>query len=300
MGPALKALPKWPPLDREVDKVNLFGMTIESDLPTCVEPDRVFPLFDDESILLARSIVTAPGARVLDLGTGSGVLALAAARWGAEVVSTDINPLALACVAHNAAVNALTGKVQWRQCDLFAGMPTDSFDLIVANPPFLPLPSGLSLFTSSDAGPLGLRVVGPLIRSARRFLKPGGRLLLLTMNFAGREGAAAARIAHEAFNHVTDGVQVCDLYGGGLPVEEFCACFSALGPTTDWLEDLKRHGFDRLSYLLLEARREGRLSHPISPPALRETKFSGSWQARLSRYRAWIERRRLQSGWCPP
>jgi methylase of polypeptide subunit release factors len=264
-------------------------MVIESDRATCVERDRVFPLFDDESIFLASRISIVGHARVLDLGTGCGLLALVAARQGADVIGTDINPLALACATHNAAVNGLQGVVEWRLTSLFESFAVESFDLIVANPPFLPLPPGIRLFASSDAGPLGLNVVGPLLRDVRRFLRPGGRLLLLAVSFDGPAGTAVLRLAQEAFSESLDVVRVCDLYSESLPMQAFFACFPRMAPTAEWRREIERQGFDRLRYLLLEACREGAFSEDRPAPVLQETEFSGSWRARLTRYHTWMQ-----------
>jgi SAM-dependent methyltransferase len=263
-------------------------MLIECDRATCVERDRVFPLFEDESIFLAGTISTDRHARVLDLGTGCGLLALVAAKQGADVVGTDINPLALACAGHNAAVNGLRGTVEWRLGSLFEGLSPRSFDLIVANPPFLPLPPGIQLFYSSDAGPLGLDIVGPFLLGARRFLRRGGRLLLLAISFDGPRGTAVQLLAREAFAYPHDSVRVLDLYGKNVPLQAFCACFSGAVSTVEWQKKIELEGFDHLRYLLVEACREGVLSEDRPVPVFQETEFSGSWHARLVRYRAWL------------
>lgn len=86
---------------------------------------------------LAMPDVIKPGERVLDLGTGSGIVAIAAARGGAgHVVATDINPAAVRCAAGNVRRYGLEVRVQIRQGDLFEPVRGEQFDLIVSNPPF--------------------------------------------------------------------------------------------------------------------------------------------------------------------
>jgi len=73
------------------------------------------------------------GARVLDIGTGTGILAIAAARLGAaEVLATDSDPLAVEQAEANVRRNRVTRQVQVKECDL-AGAGAGRFDLVVAN-----------------------------------------------------------------------------------------------------------------------------------------------------------------------
>ncbi len=77
-----------------------------------------------------------PGARVLDLGTGSGIGALFAARRDASVVASDINPDAARCAQINALAHHLDQKIETRTGDLFAPVEGERFDLVLFNPPF--------------------------------------------------------------------------------------------------------------------------------------------------------------------
>lgn len=76
------------------------------------------------------------GGSVLDLGTGSGVGAIVAARRAARVVAVDINPAAVRCAQINAASNGVNDRVEVRQGDLFAPVAGERFDLVLFNPPF--------------------------------------------------------------------------------------------------------------------------------------------------------------------
>jgi methylase of polypeptide subunit release factors len=76
-------------------------------------------------------------ARVLDLGTGSGVCALFAARRARTVIATDINPEAVRCARVNALLNRLDSRIEARQGDLFEPVAGERFDLVLFNPPFL-------------------------------------------------------------------------------------------------------------------------------------------------------------------
>jgi HemK-related putative methylase len=79
----------------------------------------------------------APGAAVLDMGTGSGVCALAAARRARRVVAVDVSPAAVRCARLNALLNHLDERVDVREGDLFEPLARERFDLVLFNPPFL-------------------------------------------------------------------------------------------------------------------------------------------------------------------
>ncbi len=76
------------------------------------------------------------GDTVLELGTGTGIGALAAARQGGHVVATDKNPHAVRCAQQNAARNGLGEKIEVREGDLFDPLDKEQFDKILFNPPY--------------------------------------------------------------------------------------------------------------------------------------------------------------------
>lgn len=90
-------------------------------------------------VFLAQTFARLPipaNARVLDLGTGSGIGAIFAARRAARVVATDINPQAAQCAQMNAEAVHLDHKVETRVGDLFEPVRDEQFDAILFNPPF--------------------------------------------------------------------------------------------------------------------------------------------------------------------
>ena len=78
-----------------------------------------------------------PGAAVLDMGTGSGVCALTAARRARRVVAVDVSPAAVRCARINVLLNRLEERIEVREGDLFAPLAGERFDLVLFNPPFL-------------------------------------------------------------------------------------------------------------------------------------------------------------------
>jgi len=120
------------------------------------------------------------GKRVLDIGTGSGILALAAARRGAEsVVAVDINPNAALTTADNARINGLGGRVRAVCSNLLSALGPDArFDVIVTNPPYFAGEARDLADRAWHAGP-GCRDIAALFEQARERLAPAGCLYLL-------------------------------------------------------------------------------------------------------------------------
>ena len=128
-----------------------------------------------------------PNARILDVGTGSGVIALtlAAERPDAVVTAVDVSSDALALARENAARLGLSERVKFFQSDLLSAVE-GTFDLIVANLPYIPAGeiAGLSREVQRDprlaldGGPVGTELIVRLLNEAKNHLNPGGRLAL--------------------------------------------------------------------------------------------------------------------------
>jgi len=103
---------------------------------TLVVPPQV-QVIESTSDLLGRIVrdEARAGERVLDMGTGSGVNAILAARNGAEVVAVDLNPHAVEAARANAERNGVADHVTIEQSDLFEAVE-GRFDLVVFDPPF--------------------------------------------------------------------------------------------------------------------------------------------------------------------
>ena len=128
------------------------------------------------STTLANLTVRRQGETVLDLGTGSGIQSLLAARHAAWVVATDLNPRALNFAAVNARLNGLA-NIEFRQGNLYEPVATRQFDLIVANPPFVVSPEARYLYRDSSLP--GDAISEQVIRGASAHLCQGGYALVL-------------------------------------------------------------------------------------------------------------------------
>ena len=136
------------------------------------------------------------GKRVVDIGTGSGILALAAARAGAEsVIAADINPSAALTAAENARANGFDDRVSALCCDLLSALaPRPLFDVILSSPPkHAGEPRDLA-DRGWHAG-LAYRHIEALFEQSRARLRPGGRLYVMVSSDSdlGLLGALIAR-----------------------------------------------------------------------------------------------------------
>jgi release factor glutamine methyltransferase len=169
---------------------------VDSSIDIDIAPEVYNP--SDDSFLLVGVIEVAPEERLLDMGTGTGIVALHAARAGARVVAADINPHAVACARSNALRNDL--KVDVRQSDLF-GNVEGVFDVITFNPPYLPEKDAPATWMerSWSGGSDGSDVVVRFLEDAWRFLAPGGRIYIILSSFGSiRTVLRMARERYEA------------------------------------------------------------------------------------------------------
>jgi SAM-dependent methyltransferase len=120
---------------------------------------------------LDQLTVRRPSGRTLDVGTGSGILALHAAAHSEQVVAIDKNPRAVNMAAFNAALNdcANVGVVEG---DLFAPVEGQHFDLVVTNPPFIISPESGRIYR--DGGLRGDDLAQSIVRKVPSFLREGG------------------------------------------------------------------------------------------------------------------------------
>lgn len=169
----------------------------ESGAPAFTPPGVYAPQWDTR--LLTRALVREDidaATEVLDLGTGSGALAVQAARLGARVTAVDISRLAVL----TARLNALLAgqRVRFRRGDLTAAVPGRSYDLVVSNPPYVPSPGSAlpsrGIARAWDAGRDGRAFLDRICAEAPSVLNPGGVLLVVHSGLCGTE-ATLERLA---------------------------------------------------------------------------------------------------------
>ncbi len=156
--------------------------------------DGVYPPQEDSQLLIdvLTGFASLQGRSVVDLGTGSGVVAVAAARLGARSVTAfDICPNAVRCARGNALAAGVDVHVRlgsWTQA-----LECEPFDLVVCNPPYVPsgaesdtgsIPPWAGPMTAWDGGEDGRLVLDPLCATVPQMLSDGGSLLLIQSEFS--------------------------------------------------------------------------------------------------------------------
>jgi release factor glutamine methyltransferase len=168
----------WPVLNHQLKK-NADTMVAGLKLRTDVE---VFhPKYFFSSKILGRYLAAKilPNERVLDMGTGSGVIGIMAAKRGAQVLAVDINPAAVALADENARLHNLTDHWRCIKSDLFSRLdPTEKFDWIVFNPPYFPQPARRPEEAAWHAGK-NYETIERFLLQAKSFLKTNGRIVLI-------------------------------------------------------------------------------------------------------------------------
>jgi methylase of polypeptide subunit release factors len=162
---------------RAVARVRLtpvHGLLVAHDGDRSSDPDFVTGV-GPASRTLASLTVRRPVERALDLGTGCGVEALLAARHAQSVVATDVNERALEYASLGAKLNGLS--LELRLGDFFEPVARETFDLIVANPPFVVSPDSGLVYRDSPLP--GDQVSREVVRGAAAHLSPGGYATIL-------------------------------------------------------------------------------------------------------------------------
>ena len=152
----------------------------------------------DDSLLMIEAIAASQplrGKKVLDVGTGSGVLGLYCAMQGARVTASDIDELAVTEAGRNA--EKLRAQLELLVSDLFSNVP-GRFDLVLFNPPYLP--SEHIEDRSVDGGPKGTLIVDRFLDDLGAHLEKNGCALLLLSSL---NDPAFVKLRHDVFEFST-------------------------------------------------------------------------------------------------
>jgi release factor glutamine methyltransferase len=145
----------------------------------------------EDSFLLATYASSLSG-KILEIGCGSGIASLSAARASPEnsVLGLDINPSAVECAQANALANGLP-NCKFILSDLFTSVPKgEKFDFILFNPPYLPTTREEKLALEAenaayDGGENGLEVFFRFMANVRPYLAKGGKVAVIATSLGG-------------------------------------------------------------------------------------------------------------------
>lgn len=233
-----------------------------------LRPDHVLGVGGASATLL-RLTIREPVGRVLDLGTGCGVQAIAAARHARAVVATDTSARALDFARFNAALAGVSLDLR-RGSLLDPVAPDEAMDLVISNPPFVITPRGVAdrlaaRFTYRDGGLAGDAVVQRLVTGVSRVLAPGGVAQLLG-NWEHRTGEDWRDRVHGWLadsgldgwvvqREVSDPAEYAEtwLRDGGLTADRDPAGWRAAYEA--WLDDFEARGVEGVGFGYVTLRR---------------------------------------------
>ena len=155
-------------------------------------PDSVYAPLED-SRLLAKAAVQKCSGKILEMGCGSGFvcISLAKIKPDTKVIACDINKAAVAACKKNSKANRVRFKVF--ESDLFSSIEKgEKFDFILFNPPYLPTEENEkvdgNLNFAFDGGKSGLEAAFRFLEEAGKYLKKGGKILLVASSAANLKG----------------------------------------------------------------------------------------------------------------
>jgi release factor glutamine methyltransferase len=166
-----------------------YGVPVEyrDDIEIEVDDD-VYPPSED-SELLVQSLDVRPGERILEIGSGSGIVAIHCAVNGCLVTAVDVNPKAVTCTKNNAKRNGM--MIDARLSDLY-GNVEGCFDTIVFNLPYLPVSEDGDLAKAWSGGPDGLGPLPELLSGAPSHLNANGRVVIVTSSLMDKDALERA------------------------------------------------------------------------------------------------------------
>jgi release factor glutamine methyltransferase len=221
---ALTRLEAGEPLPYVIGKWEFFGSEFE------LTPHVLIPRPETEQ-LVAQAIdwlATHPNQRsVLEIGTGSGCIAIAIAKHirDASILATDVSFEALALARTNARNHRVENQIQFLQADLFSAFPvppsaSNQFNLICSNPPYIPAGRLPSLSVSKweprialDGGREGLDTIITILQSAKDWMSsPGLTLLEIDSSHSRKVNAIASQLFHEELVSIVKDLTGCDRF----------------------------------------------------------------------------------------
>ena len=266
--------------------------------------DFVFSAINDLTGHFLDAIPAVPGAQVLEMCAGTGVAALiAVTRGAASALATDITPRCVHFARFNVLLNALEDRVRVIESDSWSAIGDETFDLIVAHPPYVPALA--HRFDFRDGGGDGELVSRVILEGVPAHLRAGGRVIMRAA-FSDRIGATIAQRIRRSLGANADEFDLVQLealeYG---PLDAYKTVTKGGAGYIDmelWLRHFDALAVERFSVCIIELRRvvsgrtpdtERRVLGKLLSPG------SADWHFRWARFFAEsgstaVERLRLQ------
>jgi hypothetical protein len=204
------------------------GLTVRTDPFMRPDPERVLPIGGPQDVILNR-LVNAPeivaAKRVFDPFAGSGVLGLMALRLGAAHVDfLDVSARAQAFQIDNAKRNGFSPEKYRALLGSIANFEAEKpYDLVLANPPFVPTPAGIEGTLTSNGGPEGDLLARVLVERLDRLLQASGEAFLYVMQLVDRGEPLLARFAAEQLPGRS--LELTPIQERATPIDEYAAAY---------------------------------------------------------------------------
>lgn len=162
----------------------------------------------DDTFLIVENLDVEEGEKVLEIGTGCGIISVLVAKSGGIVVATDVSSEALECARKNAELYDVGKRIDLREGDLFDPISSkEKFDLIIFNPPYLPIEEEERIETELslawDGGVDGRKYTDEFLEKFEGYLKSDGRVLLIQSSLSG-EDKTLEKFEKKGFNVRTE------------------------------------------------------------------------------------------------
>jgi SAM-dependent methyltransferase len=229
------------------------GLTIKTETFYKDDALRILPLGTPQGSLMNHMLhfpEVVRDKRVLEPFAGSGALGLMALKAGARHVDfLDINGRAVDFQRDNAARNEFPrGRFRCIQGDIATFCPEETYDLMLANPPFVPTPDGIDGTVTSNGGSDGNRFVEILLRRVGKLLRPEGEALVYVFQIVSRQQPLLVDLVLKYLEQRR--VDLTPSQTRSIRFETYCRAYSRLFPASEeaivhWKSELmEKHGED--------------------------------------------------------
>ena len=209
------------------------GLTVKTEIWNKDDKLRILPLASPQGSLMNHMLhfpEVVRGKRVFEPFGGSGALGFMALKVGAHHVDfLDVNPRASDFQRENAELNQFpSNRYRSIEADIASFQPEHRYELILANPPFVPTPDGIEGTITSNGGSDGNRFVEILLRRLEEFLEPQGETLILVFQIVSRQQPLLVDLISELV--VRRPVELTPSQKRPIGFEAYCHAYSQLFP----------------------------------------------------------------------